>query len=172
MKAEETQSAERFYLREVEIRFKKKRTKGALGRDPITHAQQIYELFEDLGNETKEKLITINLDIKNRVLCFEVVGIGTVNGVYARPMELFRTSFAVNAYGAIVVHNHPSGDPQPSEDDKKLTQSLLRMSKEMGLNFHDHIIIGSGKYFSFWEEGLLKVPDKKKKSTKAAKKVE
>lgn len=151
----EKPSSERFYLREVEIRFKKKRSNAAIGKTLITHAQQVYELFRDLGDETKGKLITIHLDIKDKILCFEVVGIGTVDGVYARPMELFRSSFAVNAYGAIVVHNHPSGDPNPSDGDKKLTQTLARMTKDMGLKFYDHIIIGSEGYFSFWESGLL-----------------
>ncbi len=70
-------------------------------------------------------------------------------------MEVFRTSFPVNAHGAIVVHNHPSGDPRPSADDKELTKTLARMASDMGLSFDDHIIIGEGRYYSFAEHGLL-----------------
>ena len=78
-----------------------------------------------------------------------------MNSFYVRPMEVFRTAFPVNAYGAIVNHNHPSGDPTPSEEDALFTQKLVRLANDMGLEFVDHIIVGSKGYFSFREHGLL-----------------
>lgn len=144
------------YLREIEIRFKKKRmsSKLSVGK-PIVDAKQVYNLFRDLENEQKEKMITLHLDLKNKIICFEVVALGSLDAIYVRPMEILRSSFAVNAHAAVIIHNHPSGDPSPSENDKKVTKKLLQMSKDMGLLFIDHIIIGEDGYYSFSEKGLL-----------------
>ncbi len=153
---EKTKKKDVTYLREIEIKYKRRKvtTDSAVGK-AIRGAEQVVELFSDLQNESKEKMITLNLDAKAKILCFEVVAVGTVNILYSRPMEIFRTAFPVNAYAAIVVHNHPSGDPSPSLDDEKLTQKLLNMSKDMGLLFYDHIIIGEDGYYSFAENGKL-----------------
>ncbi len=145
------------YLREIEIRYKNKRVKNkSTPCGVISCAGDAAELFRDLENETKEKLITVNLDSCNKILCFEVVAIGSLKSVFLRPMEVFRTAFPVNAHAAIVIHNHPSGNPKPSQADKKFTSNLRRLAKDMGLTFYDHIIIGQNSYFSFLENGLMK----------------
>ncbi|NOX92353.1 MAG: JAB domain-containing protein [Gammaproteobacteria bacterium] len=100
----------------------------------ITCPGDVVKLFHDLQDETKEKLITVNLDNQNKILCFEVIAIGSVNGIHIRPMEVFRTAFPVNARGAIVLHNHPSGDPTPSEEDKAFTQKWIVWPWIWGLN--------------------------------------
>lgn len=144
------------YLREVQITFKKKRVKnGSPVGKAVINAQQVYELFQDLQSEQKEKMITLHLDAKNKIICFELVALGSLNAIYLRPMEVFRSSFAINANAVIVIHNHPSGDPQPSEQDKLITGKLLKLSKDMGMLFHDHIIIGESNYFSFAEAGMI-----------------
>ena len=144
------------YLREIEIRYKKNRIKSGLPKNGIiSSAADVAELFRDLENETKEKFITLNLDNRNKILCFEVVAIGSIKTVFLRPMEVFRTAFPVNAHGAIVIHNHTSGDPKPSQEDKEFTSKLCRLAKDMGLVFYDHIIIGQDTYFSFSENGLI-----------------
>ncbi len=144
------------YLREIEIHYRKRQVpdKAALAK-PLLETQQVINLFADLQNETKEKMLTLFLDSKNRILCFEIVGIGTLHAIYVRPMEVFRTAFLVNAYVAIVIHNHPSGDPTPSSADKELTKVLTRMASDMGLVFLDHIIIAEDGYYSFCEDGKL-----------------
>ncbi len=68
---------------------------------------------------------------------------------------MFRTSIMVNAAAAVVVHNHPSGDPKPSENDIELTRRLVRISKDLGLFFWDHIIIASEDCYSFLDQGLM-----------------
>ncbi len=144
------------YLREIQIRYKKKRVKaGSPVGKKIVGAGQVVELFSDLQNEAKEKLITVSLDAKLKILCFEIVAIGSVSTVYARPAEAVRGAIPVNAYGVIIVHNHPSGDPKPSIGDKAFTRRLLRSTDDLGIEFHDHIIIGNGSYYSFAERGLL-----------------
>ncbi len=79
------------YLREIQIRYKKKRVKSdsPVGKK-ITDARLVFELFSDLQNEAKEKLITISLDVKLKIICFEVVAIGSINAVYSRPVEAIR----------------------------------------------------------------------------------
>jgi DNA repair protein RadC len=86
---------------------------------------------------------------------FEVVAIGSINSIHVRPMEVFRTAFPVNAQGAVVLHNHPSGDPTPSEADNAFTSKLNRLAQDMGLQFIDHIIIGKDSYYSFKERTNL-----------------
>lgn len=143
------------YLREVELKYKITEVDSdVIGGDAGSSAH-VYQLFRDLQNETKEKLITINLDAENRIVCFEVVAIGSLKAIHARPMEVFRTSIMVNAASAIVVHNHPSGDPEPSQSDIQFTQRLANISGDMGLKFLDHVIIGTEQYYSFADSGLL-----------------
>ena len=145
------------YLREVEIKFKKRRVKSGLPVDqPVTDAELVYKIFKDLENETKEKLITISLDAKLKILCFEVVAIGSLSSVYVRPIEVIRTAIPWNPYGFIIVHNHPSGDSTPGPDDKRFTKELKKAIKTLGCELWDHIIIGENEYYSFAEKGLLK----------------
>lgn len=144
------------YIREIEIRYKKRRVKSDAPVDePLTDPQRVYELFSDLQNEAKEKLITISLDVKLKILCFEAVAIGAVNSVYARPIEALRAAIPLNPHGIIIVHNHPSGDPTPSPGDEKFTSDLLINTTSLGLEFYDHIIIGNNNYFSFTERGVM-----------------
>ena len=89
------------------------------------------------------------------MLCFEVIAIGAVNSIYTRPIEALRAAIPLNPYGIIIVHNHPSGDPTPSDADEKFTSNLLTLTMASGLEFHDHIIIGSDNYFSFAEHGIM-----------------
>ncbi|MCF6257864.1 MAG: DNA repair protein RadC [Gammaproteobacteria bacterium] len=144
------------YMREIELRYKKHRVKSdAPVNEPLTNPQKVYELFSDLQNDAKEKLITISLDAKLKLLCFEIIAIGSVNSIYTRPIEAIRAAIPLNPYGIIIVHNHPSGDPTPSIEDEKFTSNLLINTTSLGLTFYDHIIIGHDSYFSFTEEGIM-----------------
>ena len=144
------------YIREIELRYKKHRVKSdAPVNQPLTDPKKVFELFSSLQDEAKEKLITISLDTKLKMLCFEVIAIGAVNSIYARPFEALRAAIPLNPYGIIIVHNHPSGDPTPSEADEKFTSNLLILTIASGLEFHDHIIIGDNNYFSFAEHGIM-----------------
>ena len=144
------------YLREVEVRYKKRKVSSdsAVGK-PIRGAKQIASLFADLQNEAKEKLVAISVDTKLKIICFEVVAIGSVKAIYLKPFEAIRASIAVNASGVILVHNHPSGDCKPGANDKRFTRAMKKIADLGGLDLHDHIIIGEDDFFSFAEEGLL-----------------
>lgn len=143
-------------MREIKIKFKKKRVKAgsAVGKR-ITDSKQVVKLFEDLRDEAKENLIAISLDAKLKIICFEVVAIGSVSSIYLKPGEAVRASVALNSCGIIILHNHPSGDPRPSLQDEEFTKDLMVITDALGFEFHDHIIVGDESHFSFAEKGLL-----------------
>jgi len=143
------------YLREVELRYKTTEIESDIVGQPISDSSAVAELFSDLQNETKEKFIVVNLDTKNKILCFEVVAIGSIGTIQLRPMEVFRTSILVNAASAIVMHNHPSGDAEPGQADIEFTKKLCRISQDLGLSLLDHLIIGVGEYYSFADKGIM-----------------
>lgn len=145
------------YLREVLIHYKKKKVQAdsPVGKS-IKGAKEVVRLFSDMQDEGKEKLISVSLDAKLKIICYEVVALGSAHAIYTRPMEAIRSAITLNAYAIILVHNHPSGDPSPSKEDKAFTAKLTKSTRDLGLVFQDHIIIGQDGYFSFDEKGLMK----------------
>ncbi len=142
------------YLRKIEIHYRKRRA-SSKSVEKITGPKQVVELFNDLQNETKEKLISISLGAKGKIFCFEVVAIGSVSAIYMRPAEALKASIVVSASSVVLVHNHPSGDPDPSPEDKKFTKDLKVITDACGFEFLDHIIIAEEGYYSFCEDGKL-----------------
>ena len=121
----------------------------------FTAPAQIFELFRDLYNETKEHFVTLHLDGKNKILCKDPVSIGSLNQSIVHPREVFKTALLSNAAAIILVHNHPSGDPSASKQDIAITNRLKEAGEIMGVNVLDHIIIGENQYFSFSERNSL-----------------
>jgi DNA repair protein RadC len=97
------------------------------------------------------------LDQKNQVIGLHTVSIGSLTASIVHPRECFKPAILSNAAAIILAHNHPSGDCQPSREDRALTQRLVETGKLLGISVLDHIIIGDGtsSYFSFADEGLL-----------------
>ncbi len=143
------------YLKEIEIRYKIKRIDDKVIGKRVTDAKIVADLFSDLQSESTEKFLAVNLDANNKILCFEVVAIGSVEAIYLRPMEVFRTSIIVNASAVILVHNHPSGEPNPSPADVNFTIKCMRIADDLGVNLQDHIVIGLEGYYSFAEKGVV-----------------
>lgn len=149
-----TKSKPTNHLREIKILYKRKKVKKKFDKQP-KGAKGFYELFSDLQFETKERMISVNLDCQLKIICFEVIAIGVVDALYVRPFEALRSAIAVNASGFVLLHNHPSGNVTPSPPDKRFTSKVHEVSKLGGLKLWDHIIIGDERYFSFQENGLL-----------------
>lgn len=116
--------------------------------------EQLYEMFRYLKDEGKEHFITLHLDGKSRINCYETVSIGSLNQSIVHPREVFKTALLSNAAAIILIHNHPSGDPAPSNEDRNITARLKECGDLIGIKVLDHIIIGDG-YYSFVEKGLL-----------------
>lgn len=95
------------------------------------------------------------LDTQHRLERDITVTRGLLSASLVHPREVFREAIAERAASVILVHNHPSGDPTPSADDRKVTTQLVAAGKLLDIPVHDHVIIGRGRYASFAESGLL-----------------
>ncbi|WP_207768649.1 RadC family protein [Pelagivirga sediminicola] len=102
-----------------------------------------------------ERFHVLYLDRKNRLVSDECLAIGTVDHVPVYPREVLRRALALNATALIVVHNHPTGDPEPSASDIAMTREIQKGCKLMGLALHDHIIVGIGREVSLRGRGEI-----------------
>jgi DNA repair protein RadC len=121
-------------------------------------------IYEMLGPEmralSRESLRVLLLDTKHHLLRVEEISLGSLNESIAHPREIFRPAIAHSAYAVVLVHNHPSGDPTPSQADRQLTVRLIEGARLLQIRLIDHIIIGAPReglppYFSFREHGLI-----------------
>ena len=144
------------YIREVQLKYKLKRIKdgGIVGKE-FTDAKTIFNLFLDIRNDVKEKLYLICLDENQKIVCFELIAIGSDSDLFTNQREIFRTPILISAHGIILVHNHPIGNSKPSKDDKNFTKEIAPTAKSLGFDFIDHIIISSDDFFSFREKKSL-----------------
>jgi len=132
-----------------------------LQREKIDSPELVYQLLApEMRVLHKESLRVILLDTRYRLLRIQEVSLGSVNESIAHPREVFRPALISSAYAVIVVHNHPSGDPSPSQSDHSLTRRLGEAAELLQIKLLDHIIIGApaegrAPYFSFKEAGVL-----------------
>lgn len=108
-----------------------------------------------LSGEKNEKFMVIYLSAKNEVIDSEILEEGTVNQTAVYPRKVIEGALRHKASALIFVHNHPSGDPSPSQTDRLLTDALVRAASAIEITVHDHIIIGRNKHFSGRENGWL-----------------
>ena len=122
----------------------------------IREPKEVYEYLKNqMENLKKEQLKGLYLDSRNKLIYEELISLGTLTTNLIHPREVFRPAIEKSAAAIILVHNHPSGDPEPSEDDIKITQQLIEASKLINIEILDHIIIGKGKYISFKDKNLI-----------------
>lgn len=103
----------------------------------------------------KEHVVALYLNVRNREIACETVSIGTLTASLIHPREVFGPAIATLAAGLVLAHNHPSGDPSPSREDRDITQRLSRAGGILGIPLIDHVIISESGYFSFREHGLV-----------------
>ena len=112
-------------------------------------------LYNEFGYNNQEVLKLIMLNTKNMIIGMKDVFKGSLNSSIVHPREIFSEALKRNSASIIVCHNHPSGDPTPSKEDVNITLRLVECSKIMGIDLIDHIIIGSNKYISLKEKGII-----------------
>ena len=112
-------------------------------------------LQKKIGKEKKEHFVILCLDTRNNLIKINNISIGTLNANLVHPREIFQEALKQNAASVILVHNHPSGDSEPSEDDLEITKRIIEAGKVMGIDVLDHIIITKNKVFSFKEKKLI-----------------
>ena len=122
----------------------------------IEGSDDVYKMFKKLANLDHERFYTIIVDGSNNVSAVHLVFQGTLNQCLVHPREVFKTALLCCGAGIIILHNHPSGKPEPSKEDFDITKRLLEASKIMGIEILDHVIIGYKEHFSFQKKGLLK----------------
>lgn len=108
-----------------------------------------------LVSKEQENFIIVYLDVKNQLLSYKVLFIGSIEGVIIQPKAIFREVIKIGASKIICVHNHPSGDPLPSEGDIFVTKELMKQASFLGIIVLDHIIIAKNGYFSMKEHQII-----------------
>ena len=135
---------------------KRRRAAEALANNILKNSHDAYEHFLSLVEDfSQERFFIMYLNQSNKVLKTECVSHGGVTSVIADPKVIFKNAFALGATAIIVSHNHPSGNPNPSETDRLLTKKLVAAGKILEINVMDHIIIGKECYYSFLESGQM-----------------
>jgi DNA repair protein RadC len=108
-----------------------------------------------IQDKAKEHFKLILLNPRNKIIGISTISIGTLNASLVHPREVFKDAIMHSAASVVLAHNHPSGDPEPSEDDLKITKKLVDSGKILGIEVIDHIIIGKNNFCSFKERGLI-----------------
>ena len=123
---------------------------------PVRGPRDVHEIFgQKLQDLPVEEFHVAILDSQHRLERDVTVTRGLLNSSLVHPREVFREAIAENAAAIILIHNHPSGDPTPSPDDRITTEQLVQAGRVLDIPVQDHIIIGRGRYLSFAEAGLL-----------------
>ena len=118
-------------------------------------AQLAAHLLPQYGAGAVEQFGIVMLDSKSRLLQIRIVATGTIDAAVVHPREVFREAAAASAAAIVLFHNHPSGDPTPSEDDLLLTSRMVSAGMVMGIDVVDHIVLGDARYCSLRESGRL-----------------
>ena len=125
----------------------------------FSNSRQVYEAFRDTLNcEPVEVFVVIYLNSKNRMLYFERISRGSLSTSVVHPREAFSNAVRFHAAAIIAVHNHPSGDPAPSREDRECTARLVHAGQILGIRVLDHLVCGFEDYYSFADAGLLSEP--------------
>jgi len=124
--------------------------------EPFVNPRQIFDHFHGvLRDKKKETFLVVLLDARHRILREERVSEGSLNSSIVHPREVFSPAVREGAGAVVLVHNHPSGDPSPSEEDVAVTRRLLQAAEYLGIHVLDHVIVGDGDYASLKEAGLM-----------------
>ena len=110
---------------------------------------------KELRNSDREKFICIHFNIKNQIISYEVVSMGSLTCSIVHPREVFKAAILANAASVAFLHNHPSGSTEPSIDDIEITKRLCKAGSILGINVLDHLIIARNDWLSFKQKGLL-----------------
>jgi DNA repair protein RadC len=122
--------------------------------EQITNTKELLQFVHRLQDSDIEKFLILYLDAQNQLICVQVI-LGTVNQAVVYPREVFKHALLGGASAMILVHNHPSGQPKPSDADIRLTKTIQDGSKIFDLLVHDHLIVAGERFFSFREEGIM-----------------
>lgn len=122
----------------------------------VTSPQDIADIFIPLlRDETKENFLVVCLNSANKIIRYETISIGNLNSSVVHPREIFKAAIENSSASIILLHNHPSGNPEPSNEDISITRKIVDSGKIMDIPVFDHIIIAGNGYTSFVEKRIL-----------------
>ena len=134
----------------------KRISRERVDKTKITSPQNISALLlEEMRYLKKEVFKTVLLDTKNNIISINNVSVGCLDSTVVHPREVFLDAIKSSSAAIILVHNHPSGEVEPSKDDISITDRIVECGKILGIKVLDHIIIGNGNYLSFKEKGYI-----------------
>lgn len=120
----------------------------------LTNSEDIYEYMKYLlDNKDQEYFYCLYVNTKRELIERKLLFMGTINRSTVHPREIFKNAYLNSASGIICVHNHPTGDINPSREDIRLTNTLVELGAMSGIPVLDHVIIGKDKYYSFFDNG-------------------
>lgn len=123
---------------------------------PVSQSSDAAKILQTyLAGADREYFVLLLLDGKHRVNALNVVSIGSLTGTLVHPREVFKPAILANAAAVIMGHNHPSGDPDPSREDRELTDRLVQAGRLLGITVLDHVIVGEERFFSFADHHLI-----------------
>ena len=140
----------------MNVRLTKEQKIHILNSTDIYSVMQPVLLRENKIRRNQEHFWVIGLDNQNKILFVELIGLGRVNRVGANPPDVFRMAIYKLAVKLIMVHNHPSGNVIPSQEDKDITDRMLKVGKLINIDVIDHLVISEDNYTSFADEGIMK----------------
>ncbi|HCY06429.1 MAG: DNA repair protein RadC [Erysipelotrichaceae bacterium] len=124
--------------------------KESLDTDVIENPDKMISwLNKEIGFDKQENFMVVYLDVKNKIITYKTLFIGTIDKSIVHPREIFKEALLVSSSRIMLVHNHPSGDVTPSDADISVTKKIVEAGKLMGINVLDHIIVSNNRYFSF-----------------------
>ncbi len=143
-------------VRELEVRYRPLRVALPVSGRVTTPRDAARLTSALLGDSSVEKVLALHLTTKHALIGVHVVSVGTLDGSLVHPRDVFKAACLSNAAGLILAHNHPSGDPTPSQDDRDLVARLHRAGELLGVDLLDSIIVtDTDRYYSFKAAGVL-----------------
>ncbi|OGW34300.1 MAG: hypothetical protein A2010_00225 [Nitrospirae bacterium GWD2_57_9] len=141
------------------IEIGRRHQKPSLSGASLCSSQDVVEYYRPRMRDLKKEVFKcVMLDTKNRVIRDEEVSAGSLSASIVHPRETFKAAIRESAAALIFIHNHPSGDTRPSQEDILLTRRLVQAGEVLGIRVLDHIIVGDGLHFSFRDNGLMPPP--------------
>ncbi len=125
-------------------------------KQSIKSPRDLVDIFiNDMRHLEKEYFKVVFLNTKNEIISYETISIGSLNASIVHPREVFNRAIKKSSASLILIHNHPSGNPNPSKEDINITKRLMEAGKIIGIDILDHIIIGDGTYYSLKENSII-----------------
>ena len=140
----------------IELGKRMNRKIDTLNDIKIDNSEKVFEYFKEiLKDKNQEYFYCLYLNNRKKVIKNKLLFIGTLNYSTVHPREIFKEAYLVGATSIICIHNHPTGNITPSNNDIELTNNLIKAGMLLGIKIDDHLIIGKNKYFSFFENNLI-----------------